>query len=103
MTTPSERARSLVWAGAFLIELNKDATLPIAVRRTAALIARHFPTTSDIPYMRTVPYSMVEMGSSEEIAEWLKDFAYGPLRDSTRLGWPEERPKSSGKRRRHSN
>jgi hypothetical protein len=41
MTTLSERARSLVWAGAFLVELAKDESLPIAVRRTAVVIARH--------------------------------------------------------------
>lgn len=31
MTTPHERARALVWAGGFLIELAHDESLPIAV------------------------------------------------------------------------
>lgn len=98
MTTPSERARALVWAGAFLVELAKDETLPIAVRRTAVVIARHFPTTLDIPHMRSAPYSMVEMQSSEELDEWLKDFPRGPLLDSTKLTWPEEKQVRKGRR-----
>lgn len=91
MTTPSERARALVWAGAFLVELAKDETLPNAVRRSAVVIARHFPTTLDIPHMRSEPYSMVEIQSSDELDEWLKDFPRGPLLDPTRVRLPEER------------
>jgi len=48
MTTPYERARSLVWAGGFLVEIASDTSLPLAVRRSAATIARHFPTIQDV-------------------------------------------------------
>ena len=75
MTTPSERARSLVWAGAFLVELNKDQTLPLGIRRNAAVIARHFPTTLDIKRMASAPFPDVEMGSSAELADWLNGIA----------------------------
>lgn len=99
MTTPSERARSLVWAGAFLVELNKDQTLPLGIRRTAAVIARHFPTTLDIKRMASAPVPDVEMGSSAELADWLKDYPQGALLDSTRLRIPEEQPAPKSKRK----
>lgn len=44
MTTPDERTRALVWAGGFLIELARDRSLSLDVRRRAVVIARHFPT-----------------------------------------------------------
>lgn len=100
MTTPSERARSLVWAGAFLVELNKDQALPLSIRKAAAVIARHFPTTLDIKRMASAPFPDVEMGSSAELAEWLKEYPHGPLLDSTRLRFPEERPLPKNKRKR---
>lgn len=99
MTTLSERARALVWAGAFLVELAKDETLPIAVRRTAVVIARHFPTTLDIDRMASAPVPMVALKSSGDLVEWLKDFPHGPLLGSTRLGWLEEKQRNSGKRK----
>ncbi|EIL89198.1 BPSL0761 family protein [Rhodanobacter sp. 115] len=99
MTMPSERARSLVWAGAFLVELAKDESLPLAVRRAAVVIARHFPTTYDISYMARLPFPMVEIESPDEIAAWLKDYPHGPLRDSTRLAWPEEKRANLGRRK----
>ncbi len=99
MTTLSERARSLVWAGAFLVELAKDESLPIAIRRTAVVIARHFPTTLDIGRMASTPLPMVALQSPEDLVEWLKDFPHGPLLDSIRLERPEEKQTPSGKRK----
>lgn len=102
MTTPSERARSLVWAGAFLVELNKDQTLPLNIRRTAAVIARHFPTNRDIQRMASAPFPDVEVASSEELADWLKGYLQGPLLDSTRLRIPDEQPRVRNGRKRKS-
>ena len=48
MTMPHERTRALLWAGGFLIELARDASLPISVRQRAIVIARHFPTIEDV-------------------------------------------------------
>src|SRR5690606_10984757 len=48
MTTSHEQARALVWAGGFLIELANDNSLPLAVRQRAVMIARHFPTASEV-------------------------------------------------------
>lgn len=90
MTTESERARSLVWAGAFLVELASDESLPIAVRRTAVVIARHFPTTLEINRMASAPFSMMALDPQGDLVEWLKDFPLGPLLDTSRPGWPEE-------------
>ena len=90
MTTPSERTRALVWAGAFLVELATDKSVPIAIRRTAVVIARHFPTTLDIDKFACRPFPPVESPSPEAMSEWLKEYPRGPLRDSTRLRWPEE-------------
>jgi hypothetical protein len=99
MTTVRERARSLVWAGALLVELATDESLPIALRRSAVVIARHFPTTLDIDRMASAPFAPVERTSQEDLVEWLKDFPRGPLLDSTRLRWPEEKQKPAGKRK----
>lgn len=42
MTMPVERTRAPLLAGGFLIELARDKRLPVNVRRTAVIIARHF-------------------------------------------------------------
>ena len=90
MTMPNERTRALVWAGAFLVTLAKDKSLPIAVRRSAVVIARHFPTTSDLAWMGSLPFPVAALEWPGDITEWLEDFPHGPLRDSTRLALPEE-------------
>lgn len=100
MTTPNERARALVWAGAFLVELNKDKTLPLSIRRTAAVIARHFPTTLDIRRMALAPVPDVEMECSADLVDWLKEYPHGPLLDSTRLKLPEQGGRSKDRRKR---
>lgn len=48
MTTPMERTRALLWAGSYLIDVAENTDLPIAVRRRAVIIARHFPTTEEL-------------------------------------------------------
>lgn len=90
MTTPSERTRSLIWAGGFLIELARDKRLPLEVRRQAVVIARHFPTKEDVSSMSDLlqPLWSGSPLASPEI-EWMTECQYGPLRDGTRLGWPE--------------
>lgn len=94
MTTPHEQARSLVWAGGFLIELAHDKSLPIAVRQRAVMIARHFPTASEVILGARLsetesqrPAGSVRVGES---AEWIADCPLGPLTFATRLPWPED-------------
>ncbi len=48
---PDERTRALLWAGGFLIELARDDSLPLDIRRRAVVIARHFPTIEDVSTM----------------------------------------------------
>ena len=57
MTIPHERTRAMLWAGGFLIELARDTSLPIAVRRRAVVIARHFPTIEDVSTMALFRHS----------------------------------------------
>ncbi|WP_447584943.1 BPSL0761 family protein [Pseudoxanthomonas mexicana] len=38
MTMPDERTRALLWAGGFLIELARDDSLPLSIRRRALVI-----------------------------------------------------------------
>lgn len=90
MTMPNERTRSLVWAGAFLIELARDKSLPVSIRRSAVVIARHFPTTSDINYMASASGLGMTTAAPEDLVEWLKDYPHGPLLDSTRLESPTD-------------
>lgn len=51
MTMQDERTRALVWAGGFLVELARNDSLPLNVRRRAVVIARHFPTIEDVSAM----------------------------------------------------
>ena len=93
MTTPNERARSLIQAGGFLIELARDKSLPVSVRRAAVAIARHFPSAHDVSLAasRSLSFRLdLNLESSDQIEMWAKDYPLGLLSDSTRLTWPEE-------------
>ncbi|WP_338029232.1 BPSL0761 family protein [Frateuria edaphi] len=48
MTTPDERTRSLLQAGAFLKELATDPLVPPAIRQEASRLLRHFPKASTV-------------------------------------------------------
>ncbi|TWT23621.1 hypothetical protein FQY83_03050 [Luteimonas marina] len=94
MTLPDERARALVWAGGFLVELARNASLPLRVRQRAVLIARHFPTAGEVMLAATVTESGtgvgLVLGPAEDGRDWMADCPQGPLTMSTRLEWPEE-------------
>lgn len=86
MTTPNERARALIWAGGFLIQLSQDKRLPIDVRNSAVAIARHFPTARDVSLagLHTAALN-VELASPSDIAAWAEEYPLGLLHESTRL------------------
>ena len=89
MTMANERTEAVVCAGALLIELARDRTLPLKVRQRAATIARHFPTIEDVSSMAyTSETSVCAVKFSQPDESSHSSFAYGPLRESTRLGWP---------------
>jgi len=48
MTTPTERTRNLVQAGAFLKEIRADASLPALLRNEADRLLRHYPTIAEL-------------------------------------------------------
>src|SRR3546814_5792017 len=65
MTMPHERTRALVWAGGFLVDLAHNKKLPVEVRRSAVVIARHFPTierseehTSELQSLMRISYAV---------------------------------------------
>jgi len=93
MTTPHERSRALVWAGGFLVELARDAHLPVNVRQQAVRIARHFPTVEQVSHLAattgssTSPFGL-ELEDPGANPEWSEECRYGPLTFNTRLGWP---------------
>lgn len=93
MTMPDERTRALIWAGGYLIELARDRSLPLDVRRNAVFIARHFPTVEDISIMAQCQHSLgfgPMLKSPDEVDPEIEAGRFGPLRYSTRLTWPEE-------------
>lgn len=93
MTMPEERTRALVWAGGFLIELARDRSLPLAVRRRAVGIARHFPTIEQVLAMALIRHPTglgIGLAEPNEDPSWAEQCQFGPLRYSTRLAWPED-------------
>jgi len=58
MTTPSERTRNILQAGAFLKELRADLTLPERVREEANRLLRHYATVTDVQIL-----AMIESGA----------------------------------------
>ncbi|WP_436000902.1 MULTISPECIES: BPSL0761 family protein [unclassified Pseudoxanthomonas] len=86
---PSERTRAIVWAGGLLLDIARDRTLPVALRRRAVVIARHFLTIDDVFLManamkqnwhRTM-LAPLEQTEAEDAGD------HGPLTLQTRLGW----------------
>lgn len=92
MTLPHERTRSLLWAGGFLIELARDESLPLNIRRRAVVIARHFPTYEDIAHLAIFRHSSglgvgLEDPNHVDLGDCCK---YGLLLWSTKFAWPED-------------
>ena len=93
MTIASERTRTLMCAGGFLIELARDERLPLEIRQQAVVIARHYPTLEQVHGMalfRLHPSGLgLELDDPLEDRSWEDQCRFGPLRYSTRLAWPE--------------
>jgi len=93
MTLPNERTRALLWAGGYLIELARDDSLPLEIRRQAVLIARHFPTIEDVAAMALLRHPIghaAVLAPPDEVDVASEGGRFGPLRYSTRLAWPED-------------
>lgn len=92
MSTPEERARAVVWAGALLVQISRDGNLPLELRRQATVIARHFPTIEDVARLPIQAEFLAPDGdrlSQKEMDAWCVELENGPLTDRTRLGWPD--------------
>ncbi|MFC0679820.1 BPSL0761 family protein [Lysobacter korlensis] len=91
MTMPKERTRAMLWAGSFLIEVARDRSLPLQLRRQAVVIARHFPTIEDVGSMA---HARDALGRHAVVppseVDWDDSGKHGPLTYSTRLSWPED-------------
>ncbi|WP_290591623.1 BPSL0761 family protein [Arenimonas sp. SCN 70-307] len=79
MTTPDERRRTLVQAGAFLKELRRNDALPEQVRREAHRLLRHYPSLPEIDQLAKA--SAGAWGgsplSAEHDPDWLRGYAHG--------------------------
>lgn len=97
MSTLEEQTRALVWAGGLLVEIAKDESLPIRLRKKAVQVARHFPTVGEVllqaKLARHATPSLFSMPapSREEELSWIRDCAAGALTSETSLDWPEAR------------
>ena len=92
MSTPNERTRALVWAGGLLVQISRDHSLPVALRRQATVIARHFPPVEEISSRCLGAESSLmglERPSPAEFEEWVSQLEHGPLAARTRLSWPD--------------
>lgn len=92
MTMPEERTRALLWGGSFLIEIARDPSLPLAVRRRAVAIARHYPTIEDVTAMACFRHPSglgVGLALPQEVSGWRESCRTEPLTYATRLEWPE--------------
>lgn len=103
MSTANEQTRALVWAGGFLIEIARDTSLPMPVRQRAVLIARHYPTLSELSLSALLASGDasredVSAAVREVVRSAALDCAHGPLTDSTRLEWPKDEDTSMPKK-----
>ena len=76
MTTPTERTRHLVQAGAFLRELRGNRKLPQQVRDEAHRLLRHYPTISDIEHIASVATGSIFGNplTTEFDPDWLRGY-----------------------------
>ncbi|MDE2257320.1 MAG: hypothetical protein KGK05_06110 [Xanthomonadaceae bacterium] len=83
MTTPSERTRNILQAGAYLKELRADRSLPERVRNEANRLLRHYPTVSDVQMLAMIEAKF--MGSNLLTPQfdrgWCGSYPLGPHTD----------------------
>lgn len=91
MTMPYERTRAMIRAGALLVEIAQDASLPLQLRRQAVGIARHFPTIEEVDGLGLLrcPLGGSPFAGPHEVPAY-DALVPGALRYSTRLTLPEE-------------
>lgn len=91
MSTTEERVRSVVQAGALLLEVALDKRLPVDVRRDGARLVRHYPTVGDLSFaFGGTPFSCTSAVVPID-PEWTRSYAHGPdiMRNARRRLTPE--------------
>lgn len=87
MTTPAERTRNLIQAGAFLRELSANPALPVAIRTEAYRLLRHFPSVSDVEAIAVNEAHLIQVAKSpllrtylvtEFDPDWVRGYPLGP-------------------------
>ena len=73
MTTPIERTRNLVQAGALLKEIRADESLPAPLRNEADRLLRHYPTWDEIQMLA----EGCSMLTKEFDQDWLRGNRFG--------------------------
>jgi hypothetical protein len=73
MTTPTERTRHLVQAGALLKEIRADESLPARLRDEADRLLRHFPTVAELQMLA----KSSSMLTADFDPDWLRGTRFG--------------------------
>lgn len=71
MTTPSERARSLRFAGETLSEIAANLELPEDLRHQARVVMRHYPSAEEIAAISKVEARRAELTRHPLMPAWL--------------------------------
>lgn len=79
MTTPDERTRNLLQAGAFLKELREDKTVPEEVRQEAHRLLRHYPTVFEVKMLAELQKRTAGIFylTSEVEKGWFSSYRFG--------------------------
>ena len=89
MTTPSERTRNVLQAGAFLRQLAASRAVPKEVRQEAYRLLRHYPTVSDVEAIAEHEERLRELTQSAFVRpsltrqiepDWFRGYSLGPHR-----------------------
>ena len=80
MTTPSERTRNILQAGAFLKELGADTSLPERVRDEANRLLRHYPTIGDVKTLAMIEVNSIGSNilTPQFDPQWCEGYHLGP-------------------------
>lgn len=76
MTTPDERTRTLLQAGAFLKELSRNPGVSDAIREEARRLVRHYPTVSTLQLLASLD-SGSNILTTDIDPTWVKEYPAG--------------------------
>ena len=68
MIMPDEPTTAVLQGGAFLIEIARDKSLPLQMRRQPVMLARHFPTVEDVSASASSHVSPLFLGNFADLS-----------------------------------